>query len=75
MDEKGTEEHQAHFNLFIEYIRKTDMMQGSYYMQMYNNFSEVQYSFGEFPKISNEQQQDNKEDAQINENQAKSSDK
>ena len=54
MNEKQTEEHQAHFNLFIEYIRKTDMMQGSYYMQMYNNLNEVQYSFSEFPKPSDQ---------------------
>ena len=26
MNEKETEDHQAHYNLFIEYIRKTDMM-------------------------------------------------
>lgn len=41
MDEKEIEEHQAHYNLFIEYIRKTDMMQGNYYLHMYNNFNEA----------------------------------
>ena len=56
MNEKETEDHQAHYNLFIEYIRKTDMMQGSYYMHMYNSYTEVQYCFDEYLPIKNDKE-------------------
>ena len=40
-----------HYNLFIEYIKKTDMMQGSYYLNMYNTFNDCRYCFNDFKEI------------------------
>ena len=45
LSESDIEEQKQHYNQFIEYIKKTDMMQGNYYLNMYNNFNEQIYRF------------------------------
>ena len=51
MGEREAEAYKEHYNLFIDYIKKTDMMQGNYYLNMYNTFNDCQYSFTEFSDL------------------------
>ena len=68
MSEAEIEAFKDHNNRFIDYIKKTDMIEGNYYIHMYNNFNASQYSFTEFTEIkatkdsaqNNPQAQENK---------------
>lgn len=51
MSEEETDAFKEHNNNFIDYIRKTDMIEGSYYITMYNTFNASHYTFTEFTDI------------------------
>ena len=66
-DEKAV--RNAHFDEFIEYIRKTDMHQGNQFIRMYNDLKQAQYAFrlqdhkrdSDMDNLQNQEQQESSE--------------